>query len=71
MVMNELTSDGKSHAYELIGEGQKGGYLVQFNRDNCTVACSCKMFESTGLLCRHALRVINMKNVTKLPARYI
>ena len=29
------------------------------------------MFESLGMLCRHALRVINVKNITQILAQYI
>ena len=29
------------------------------------------MFETLGLLCRHVLRILIVKNVTKLPVQYI
>ncbi|KAL3691226.1 hypothetical protein R1sor_004877 [Riccia sorocarpa] len=35
------------------------------------VQCSCRMFEKTGILCRHALRVLNIFNVLELPDSYI
>ncbi|KAK9931559.1 hypothetical protein M0R45_018832 [Rubus argutus] len=31
----------------------------------------CKMFESMGWLCRHSLRVLNVRNITQIPAQYI
>ncbi|KAL3627287.1 hypothetical protein CASFOL_028650 [Castilleja foliolosa] len=35
------------------------------------IHCSCKEFESTGILCRHALRVLLLKNYFQLPSKYI
>ncbi|GFP80498.1 putative protein far1-related sequence 10 [Phtheirospermum japonicum] len=35
------------------------------------IHCSCKEFESTGILCRHALRVLLFKNYFQLPSKYI
>ena len=35
------------------------------------MTCSCKMFETLGLFCRHALRILIVKNVTELPIQYI
>lgn len=68
-VMNVLCSDER--LYKLIEEDQNGGSIVQFSADKCTATCSCKMFESMGWLCCHALRVLNLKDITKLPARCI
>lgn len=45
--------------------------IVEFNPSNYTVNCSCKKFESTGILCMHALKVLNNNNVLHLPHHYI
>ncbi|KAM5588921.1 putative protein FAR1-RELATED SEQUENCE 10 [Rosa sericea] len=34
------------------------------------IHCSCKEFESSGLLCRHSLRVFIVKNYFQLPDKY-
>lgn len=34
------------------------------------IHCSCKEFETSGILCRHALRVLLMKNYFQLPEKY-
>ncbi|KAK4765666.1 hypothetical protein SAY86_026756 [Trapa natans] len=34
------------------------------------LCCSCKEFESSGILCRHALRVFIVKNYFQLPDKY-
>ncbi|KAG8369029.1 hypothetical protein BUALT_Bualt15G0107700 [Buddleja alternifolia] len=35
------------------------------------VKCPCKKFESMGILCRHALKVLDMKNIYSIPEIYI
>ncbi|BFG17885.1 hypothetical protein CerSpe_041580 [Prunus speciosa] len=35
------------------------------------ISTKCKLFESKGLLCRHALKVFDSKNITSLPSQYI
>lgn len=35
------------------------------------IHCSCKEFESSGILCRHALRVLLIKNYFQLPEKYL
>ena len=52
--------------YEVIEGGGHRVRVVQFNSNN-VVTCSCKMFETLGLLCRHALRILIVKNVIELP----
>ena len=65
-----VNSDGMSFTYEVIeGVGQRV-HVVHFNSNN-VVTCSYKMFETFGLLCRHALRILIVKNVTELSIQYI
>ena len=45
--------------------------IVLFDHFNSNISCSCKKFESLGILCCHALRVFNLKNLTKIPSQYI
>jgi len=44
---------------------------VRYDVSDCTIYCTCKMFESLGLLCQHALRVLNVKNVSHILEQYI
>nr|XP_011457647.1 PREDICTED: protein FAR1-RELATED SEQUENCE 9-like [Fragaria vesca subsp. vesca] len=69
--IEEVGNDGTLQKFELNEEGHKRVYIVQFNHSNMTICCSCQMYESNGWLCRHALRVLNVKNVTQIPAQYI
>ncbi|PKA57169.1 Protein FAR1-like sequence 11 [Apostasia shenzhenica] len=35
------------------------------------LSCSCRLFESSGILCRHALRVLSTLNCFEIPGRYL
>ncbi|KAL8105209.1 protein FAR1-RELATED SEQUENCE 7-like [Apium graveolens] len=52
------------------GDGDEKN-TVAFNASNLNISCSCKMFESEGVLCRHALKVFQIMNVKELPSRYV
>ncbi|KAL6134679.1 hypothetical protein ACLB2K_066907 [Fragaria x ananassa] len=69
--MEEVGYDGTMRKFELNVEGHKRVYIVQLDSSNLTITCSCQMHESLGWLCLHALRVLNVKNVTQIPAQYI
>ncbi|KAM1650493.1 hypothetical protein ACFX1S_003261 [Malus domestica] len=71
VTMDEYESCGTIHSFELNEEGHTRVYLVQLNSSDGTVSCSCKMYESMGLLCRHALRVLNVKSWTEIPSQHI
>ncbi|XP_047045843.1 protein FAR1-RELATED SEQUENCE 5-like [Lolium rigidum] len=36
-----------------------------------TVSCSCGMFNRTGILCAHGLKVLDLMNIKTLPAHYV
>ncbi|KAH6777273.1 FAR1-related sequence 10 [Perilla frutescens var. hirtella] len=48
-----------------------GERLVIWIPEDEQIHCSCKEFESTGILCRHALRVLLFKNYFQLPSKYL
>lgn len=45
--------------------------LVSWTQDDEQVHCSCKEFEHSGILCRHSIRVLVVKNYFKLPDKYL
>ncbi|KAH7530037.1 hypothetical protein JRO89_XSUnG0026600 [Xanthoceras sorbifolium] len=47
-----------------------GERLVIWIPEDEQIHCSCKEFEYSGILCRHALRVFILKNYFELPERY-
>ncbi|MQL70829.1 hypothetical protein Taro_003116 [Colocasia esculenta] len=46
-------------------------YIVSFNETEKQANCSCSKFESSGLLCRHVLRVFFIVGIRVLPENYI
>ncbi|XP_044504010.1 putative protein FAR1-RELATED SEQUENCE 10 [Mangifera indica] len=48
-----------------------GEYLVIWIPEGEQIHCSCKEFEHTGILCRHSLRVVVVKNCFQLPEKYL
>ncbi|KAL0539245.1 hypothetical protein IC582_023428 [Cucumis melo] len=62
--------DGVSE-YKVLVHGSSCHWLVKYEASTQTVTCSCMKFTSTGILCSHALKVLDRKNVKKLPASYI
>ncbi|EEF32165.1 conserved hypothetical protein [Ricinus communis] len=46
-----------------------GEYLVWIAADE-QIHCSCKEFEHSGILCRHSLRVLAVKNYFQLPEKF-
>lgn len=48
-----------------------GEYLVIWIPEGEQIHCSCKEFEHSGILCRHSLRVLVVKNYFQLPEKYL
>jgi len=55
-----------------VSSPQKRSYgLVEYDPSDVLVTCSCKKFETMGILCMHALKVLNYNNILHLPSCYI
>ncbi|KAK9284854.1 hypothetical protein L1049_024908 [Liquidambar formosana] len=48
----------------------EGECLVIWIPEDEQIHCSCKEFEHSGILCRHSLRVLVVKNYFQLPEKY-
>ncbi|KAF7112704.1 hypothetical protein RHSIM_RhsimUnG0201800 [Rhododendron simsii] len=48
-----------------------GGRKVYWVHREGIVSCSCHQFEFSGILCRHALRVLSTGNCFQIPERYL
>ena len=46
-------------------------YLVLVKANEEIVNCSCRKFEMEGILCGHALKVLDMMNIKQIPEQYI
>lgn len=45
-------------------------YAVTFDSSNMKINCSCRKFDSMGILCSHALRIYNIKGILRIPDQY-
>lgn len=66
------TFDGFIYEYTLKCDGIQSEHVVRFNPTDFSVSCECKLFESKGWLCRHALHILNGNiSVSAIPSSYV
>lgn len=46
-------------------------YNVHLKKEDCEICCTCCLFESRGILCKHALSVFIRMQITEVPLKYI
>ncbi|KAK4589136.1 hypothetical protein RGQ29_019930 [Quercus rubra] len=61
----------QTHSYVVGVFNQYGKYEVMWNPLDETLSCSCRKFESFGILCRHGLKVLDVLDIKLIPNRYI
>ncbi|KAJ0978291.1 hypothetical protein J5N97_013765 [Dioscorea zingiberensis] len=64
-------SSTRDHNFKLIGEATGKENSVTYSYLDGTISCSCKKIESVGILCAHALKVLNLNNIFQIPSQYI
>ncbi|RWR74470.1 protein FAR1-RELATED SEQUENCE 5-like protein [Cinnamomum micranthum f. kanehirae] len=69
-IVKGCTEEGTVKKYEVI-DGKGHCHIVTLDSmDEATVTCSCKKYESLGILCGHVLRVIG-NTIRCVPTKYI
>ncbi|XP_028778696.1 protein FAR1-RELATED SEQUENCE 5-like [Neltuma alba] len=65
--------DEKEPLYIYIAHmiNEEGEWRVKFKPDTHDIFCTCGMFETTGILCCHILKVYESKDVRIMPEKYI
>ena len=71
MMWKQVDCQDTIDIFEVKEENSEKVCIVQFNHLNTNISCSCKKFESLGILCCHALRVFSIANLTRIPSQYI
>lgn len=71
MVIDQGTETGPVIEYKVSIFRQLREYRVIFNFSDMKVACNCMKFEFMGVLCSHALKVLDYKNIKMLPIQFI
>ena len=57
--------------YVITRVNHEGSWRVSFDHDSTSISCSCRKFETTGLLCSHALKVFEANDIKIVPDKYI
>ncbi|KAJ0100266.1 hypothetical protein Patl1_21120 [Pistacia atlantica] len=71
VAVEEIPSDGMKTIFKLTEGDPRKEKIVEFNSSESHVICSCKKYESVGILCVHALKVLNARNIFHIPPQYI
>lgn len=59
------------HKFEFLLENSPNVSVVFLNTSTMELSCTCKKFETMRILCSHALNALVLKNVDRIPERYI
>ncbi|KAF3492482.1 hypothetical protein DY000_02053439 [Brassica cretica] len=59
------------YEYNVSFRGDAQEHLVKYDAANQTIHCSCMKFSFAGVLCRHALKVLDKKNIASVAAEHI
>ncbi|KAM6573262.1 hypothetical protein CsatA_017342 [Cannabis sativa] len=71
MVVNRCTNSEALFQYRVSLYGQQREYTVTFDSADETICCNCMKFECVGVLCSHAMKVLDYRNIKLLPTKYI
>ncbi|KAF8017784.1 hypothetical protein BT93_H2856 [Corymbia citriodora subsp. variegata] len=73
VLISNTSFDGSVYLFTIKCMGSQREYLVKFKPIDLSISCECKLFESRGWLCRHALHVLNanISMVERIPSSYI
>ncbi|KAG1326830.1 protein FAR1-RELATED SEQUENCE 5 [Cocos nucifera] len=67
----EISLGATLYKFELTMQGSSKFWTVLLDTSTMEVSCSCRKFERMGLLCSHVLKAFSIKNVQRIPERYI
>jgi zinc finger SWIM domain-containing protein 3 len=61
----------ETHRYVVGIFNGHGKYNIMWNPLDQTLSCSCRKFETFGILCRHALKILDVWGIKLIPDGYI
>ncbi|XP_059630857.1 protein FAR1-RELATED SEQUENCE 5-like [Cornus florida] len=67
----KVGKEGTKVEYKVSCVGKSEEHVVKFEASTQTVTCSCMKFTFIGILCAHALKVLDKKNIKRIPPQYI
>ncbi|XP_058757584.1 protein FAR1-RELATED SEQUENCE 9-like [Vicia villosa] len=71
LVVNKCTQKLHLYEYEVSLFGDMREHKVTFSSEDQSIECSCQLFQFIGILCCHALQVLNHLNIIVIPPKYI
>ena len=69
--MKERVVRNATHEYIVSIYGKPKGRRVIWNPFEKIVSCNCRKFERGGILCSHALKILDVMDIKVLPEKYI
>ncbi|RYR29494.1 hypothetical protein Ahy_B01g053899 [Arachis hypogaea] len=69
--MNSALSYSVYEVVEQVFNSTFNKFVVTYDSVAAKVKCQCLLFESRGILCRHALSMLSFERVNKVSPRYI
>uniref|UniRef100_A0A7N0VNK2 SWIM-type domain-containing protein n=1 Tax=Kalanchoe fedtschenkoi TaxID=63787 RepID=A0A7N0VNK2_KALFE len=63
--------DDRVGEYALKSFSESNEAIMSFNRESEDILCSCKKIEEWGFLCGHAIRILDLSFIFKVPKKYI
>ncbi|KAG7588528.1 Zinc finger PMZ-type, partial [Arabidopsis suecica] len=70
-VAKKVSKSEMVYEYKVSYRGGPREHLVNYDAENQTIQCSCMKYIFAGILCRHALKVLDKKDVRRIPSSYI
>ena len=69
--VKERVERNATHEYIVSIYGKPKDHRVIWNPFEKIVSCSCRKFERIGILCSHALKILDVMDIKVLPEKYI
>ncbi|KAL2926904.1 Protein FAR1-RELATED SEQUENCE 6 [Bienertia sinuspersici] len=70
VIEDRVWKTGKGGIHEYLTPKRRMYHCVHKIEEK-EIECSCKMFETHGILCRHAIRVLDMNLYEEPPKKYV
>ncbi|XP_059638968.1 protein FAR1-RELATED SEQUENCE 5-like [Cornus florida] len=67
----KVAKEGSKVEYKVSCVGKSREHVVKFDVPTQTITCSCMKFTFIGILCVHALKVLDKKNIKRIQSQYI
>jgi SWIM zinc finger len=67
----EHKEEHSKHVYRIANVNNTKERIVLIDTTQNVVSCDCSKFETHGILCSHALKVLDVMNIKLIPEQYI